>query len=92
MFDQDAFEERAAIVQFDGGYSRFEAETQAAAAQGLSRWQAMEAIRNGDGVGDHSAARHQREANDRHGEGAMPGMQLAAAEQDRPLPQRHVQA
>lgn len=90
--DRDQFEERAAIMQFDGGLSRFEAETQAAKAQGLTRWQAMEAIRNGNSLGDHPAARDQREANDRNGQGGLPGMQRSAAEQDRPMPQRHVQA
>lgn len=45
MFDRCAFEERAAIAEFDGGLSRFRAETLAAEAQGLSRWQAMEEIR-----------------------------------------------
>lgn len=44
-FDIDAFEERAAIIEFDGGLSRFEAETLAAQAQGVSRWQALEIIR-----------------------------------------------
>lgn len=92
FIDRDQFEERAAIMEFDGGLSRFEAETQAAKAQGLTRWQAMEAIRNGNCVGDHPAARHHREAHDRHGEGDLPGVQRAAAEQDRPLPERHVQA
>jgi len=33
--DIDAFEERAAIVQFEGGLSRSEAETLAARAQGF---------------------------------------------------------
>lgn len=32
MFDREAFEERAAIMEFDGGLSRFEAETLAARA------------------------------------------------------------
>lgn len=44
-FDIDAFEERAAIIEFDGGVSRFEAETLAAMAQGATRWQALEAIK-----------------------------------------------
>jgi hypothetical protein len=78
--DRDQFEERAAIMQFDGGLSRFEAETQAAKAQGLTRWQAMEAISNGDGLGDYPAARDHREANDRHGQDGLPRMQRAAAE------------
>lgn len=46
MFDPEAFEERAAIMEFDGGLSRFEAETLAARAQGLSRWQALRAVQD----------------------------------------------
>lgn len=45
MFDRDAFEERAAIAEFDGGLSRFEAETLAAKAQGLTRWQALKLVK-----------------------------------------------
>ena len=37
----DAFEERAAIMEFDGGMTRFQAETEAAAAQGVQRWEAI---------------------------------------------------
>lgn len=40
-FDRDAFEERAAIMEFDGGLSRFRAESAAADAQGFSRWEAI---------------------------------------------------
>ena len=40
-FDRDAFEERAAIMEHDGGLTRFRAETAAAAAQGVSRWEAI---------------------------------------------------
>lgn len=62
MLDRDAFVERAAIMEFDGGLSRFEAETQAAKAQGMTRWEALEAIRNADSKrnpaigGDHGSA------------------------------------
>lgn len=41
MIDVDQFEERAAIMEFDGGMSRFRAETEAAKAQGVQRWQAL---------------------------------------------------
>ena len=41
MFDKDAFEERAAIQQYEAGLSRLDAETQAAKAQGLNRWEAI---------------------------------------------------
>jgi hypothetical protein len=40
-FDREAFEERAAIMEFDGGMTRFQAETMAAKAQGVSRWEAI---------------------------------------------------
>lgn len=46
MFDRDAFEERAAIMEFDGGLSRFKAETLAAGLQGLTRWNVMKEIRD----------------------------------------------
>ena len=39
--DVDQFEERAAICEFDGGMSRFDAETAAAQEQWLARWQAV---------------------------------------------------
>lgn len=48
-FDRDAFEERAAIMEFDGGLSRFEAETLAAKAQGMTRMEAINAATNGSG-------------------------------------------
>lgn len=92
MFDRDTYEERAAIIEFDGGLSRFDAETRAAQAQGLTRWQALEAIRNGNRMGNPSAARHHRQENNRNHKDALPGVQPAPAQQDRPMPERHVQA
>lgn len=47
---------------------------------------------NGNRVGNPSAARDHREAAVRHGEDALPGVQRAQAQQDRPLPERDVQA
>lgn len=44
--DVDAFEERAAIVEYDGGLSRFEAETLAAKEQCLERWEAMRYVKD----------------------------------------------
>lgn len=85
MFDRDAFEERAAIMEFDGGLSRFEAETQAAKAQGLSRWQAMEAIKNEDGKRNSAIGGDRGAAHVRHGSDDMPGVQRAAAEQGGPV-------
>ena len=45
MFNIDQFEERAAICEFDGGMSRFAAETAAAREQGLARWEALKFVR-----------------------------------------------
>lgn len=46
MIDVDAFEERAAIAEYDGGMSRFEAETMAAKEQGAQRWEAMRDVKD----------------------------------------------
>lgn len=91
-FDLDAFEERAAIIEFDGGFSRFEAETLAARAQGRSRWQAMQEVRNADrnrnsqGAWDHGSPMVGHHADD------LSAVQSAPAQQDRSLPQRDIQA
>lgn len=78
-------------MEFCGGMPRFEAETQAAKAQGLTRWQAMEAMR-GNGMGNSQSARDRGEAAQRHGQGGMPVVQRQQAEQVRPVPERDVQA
>lgn len=88
MFDRDQFEERAAIHEFDGGLSRFEAETLAAKSQGFTRWEAMNAI----GGGNPSAARDQRSPGVRDAANNLPGMQRGAETQDGPMPKRDVQA
>lgn len=44
-FDLDAFEERAAIIEYDGGLTRFRAETLAAQAQGEARHDAIRSLR-----------------------------------------------
>ena len=44
MIDLDQFEERAAIMEFDGGLSRFRAETLAAQAQGRQRKEVLDEI------------------------------------------------
>lgn len=85
MFDRDAFEERAAIMEFDGGLSRFDAETQAAKAQGLTRWQALEAIKNEDSKRNPAIGGHHGSAHVGNGSDDLPGMQRAAAEQGGPL-------
>jgi len=66
--DLDAFEERAAIMEYDGGLSRFQAETKAAELIGKKRWEIMDAIRKRD----TQAARDQRQAHERESAGGMP--------------------
>lgn len=44
MTDLDQFEERAAIMEFDGGMTRFRAETLAAQAQGKQRREVLDEI------------------------------------------------
>lgn len=85
MFDREAFEERAAIMQFDGGLSRFEAETQAAKAQGMTRWQALEAIKNEDGKRNPAISGDHGSAHVGNGSDDLPGMQRATAEQGGPV-------
>lgn len=83
----DAFTERAAIKEFDGGMSRFQAETEAALEQGKARWQVLNEIRerNSQPAQDHGSAADRNAAND------MPGMQRGPEEQNRSMPERDVQ-
>jgi type VI protein secretion system component VasF len=83
MFDLDAFEERAAIMEFDGGLSRFRAETAAAQAQGVSRHEAIR-IRNSQ------QTRDQRQAAERDAADAMPRVQPRQAKEIRPVPVREL--
>jgi len=92
MFDRDAFEDRAAIMEFDGGLSRFDAETQAAKAQGLTRWQAMEEIKNADSKRNPAIGGHHGSAHVGNGSDNLPGMQRGAAEQVGPVSERVVPA
>lgn len=82
MIDIDEWQERAAIMQFDGGLSRFRAETEAARRQGHERWEVMNAL----GGGNSGAARDQGSAHERHEPDDMPGLQPGSQEADRPLP------
>jgi hypothetical protein len=86
--DLDRFEERAAIMEFDGGMTRFQAETLAAQAQGRQRWEFKDEIskRNSE------KARDQRSADARHPAHDLPGMQRASAQEVGPLSKRNVQA
>lgn len=75
--DLDAFVERAAIMEFDGGMSRFQAETKAAQRQGYQRREVMDAIRERNS----EQARNQREALERDGTDGLPGVQPRTKEQ-----------
>lgn len=88
MIDLDQFEERAAIMEYDGGLSRFRAETLAAQAQGRQRKEVLDEIgkRNSARPSDHG------EAVARHGQDALPRVQPRPEEQKGSLSQRDVQA
>jgi hypothetical protein len=73
--DVDRFVERAAIIEFEGGMDRFEAETMAAQAQGLTRWQAMEAVRDAERIGNSQQARNHGSAVVRNNTNRMPVVQ-----------------
>lgn len=90
MFDLDQFIERAAIMEFDGGLSRFQAETEAARAQGVNRWFALEALRNANSIGNFGKCRDSGSAHVWNGSGDMPRMQPNAPEQKGPVPERVV--
>jgi hypothetical protein len=72
--DIDAFQERAAIMEFDGGLTRYRAETIAARAQGKRRDEVINEIRRRDSEGARDrgseVARGQRPS-------ALPEMQPA---------------
>jgi hypothetical protein len=88
MMDVDQFEERAAIMEFDGGLDRFRAETLAAQAQGKTRWEVLNEIRN-----RHSAGRgDSRQTVARDTTDTLPTVQRNAAQQERHMPERDVQA
>lgn len=85
-FDLDAWQERAAIMEFDGGMSRFEAETLAAKAQGLTRREAINVWKRA------KAARDIRAAGTRNAADHMPRVQPAPAQEERSLPERDIRA
>jgi hypothetical protein len=92
-FDLDQFTERASICEFDGGMTRFAAETLAAKEQGMARWQALKEITDADGqrlAGGHGHQAHalagERDAHD------LPELQRASQEEARPMPECDAQA
>ena len=92
MFDTDAFEERAAIMEYDGGMSRFQAETLAAKAQGLSRWQALQEVENEKHQRNSERGGDNRQTPERHNSDNVSRMQPRAPQQERPMPERVVSA
>ena len=83
--DVEAWEERSAIMEFCGGMTRFQAETEAAKAQGRQRHEFIASKRGRDFAGrghQRSAVARQQRQDD------VPGMQRGAAEEDRPLSER----
>ncbi len=67
VIDVDAFLERAAILEFEAGLSRYQAEVVAARMQDCSRWEAMKAVKDAERMGNRSEARDQRQEDQRHG-------------------------
>ncbi|MBV7394117.1 hypothetical protein [Mameliella sediminis] len=89
MFDVEVFEERAAIMEFDGGMTRFRAETAAAEAQGVTRWQAMQEVRNAQRERNTQRGRDHRSALDgQQRADDLPGMQRGAEKEKGSVPQR----
>ena len=84
----DLWQERAAIMEFEAGLSRFEAETRAAECYGTTRHQMMKDLRDEDGRG--FAGGHGDKARPLDGQrnaGAVPGMQSVAAQEGGPVPE-----
>lgn len=75
MIDLDAFEERAAIMEFDGGMTRFQAETEAAKLQGVTRWEALQHAKR---IGHSATSRDHREAGTRDAAVSVPAVQSYA--------------
>ena len=89
-FDLDQFIERAAIREYDGGQTRFAAETAAAAEQGVARWQALQIIkdqghadRGGPAVGN---GHHSDAVDGKRDADPLPGMQRGTEEKARSVP------
>lgn len=88
MMDVEAFEDRAAWLEHCDGMTRFAAETEAARRQGMKRWEALNEI----GRRDTAGGRHNRPADARDAADNLPGVQPPSEKQERPVPERDVQA
>ena len=95
-FDVDAFVERAAIREYGGGVSRFEAETGAAREQGIERWQAMRLLQEANNAKRSGLAKRAGNRPDtvagKRGEDNMPTVQRGEKEENGPLPFSEPQA
>lgn len=82
-FDPDAFEERAAIMEYEAGMTRFDAETRAARAQGVNRWEAIGHVarRIVEAARDNRAVAGQSRADD------VPAMQRQPEKENGPVPE-----
>jgi hypothetical protein len=86
--EMDTWNERAAIMQFDGGMSRFQAETKAAQGLGRERWEFVDAERKRDSEigGDRGATMAGQQRPDH-----LPGVQPAPEKENGPVPERDAQ-
>lgn len=82
MIDLDWWEERAAILEYDHGMTRFAAETEAARRQGAARWRFTNAQRERDS----QQARDRRSAVERDDENDVPRVLGASPEQEGSMP------
>lgn len=89
-FDLDQFTERAAIREYDGGMTRFDAETGAAQEQGVARWEALQIVKeheDANGRGPAGAARHHADAlGGQRDADPLPRVQRQSQEEARSLP------
>lgn len=89
----DLWLERAAIMEFGGGLTRFEAETRAAECYGTTRHQMIKELRDADGCGLAGGYGDPARALDgKRNAGSMPGVQSVAQEKDGSMPQREQEA
>lgn len=81
MIDVDAFLERCAILEFDAGLSRYQAECAAARMQDCSRWEAMKAVKDAERMGNSGQTWDHGKAAQRHDTNHMPPVQSEPEEQ-----------
>lgn len=91
MIDVDAFLERVAILEFEAGLSRYQAEYSAARMQDCQRWEAMKAVKDAERMGNSAKARDCGQADERNGEGSLSAVQRGPEEQARSVLERDVQ-